>query len=49
MSTPKAHVVRAQRALAIGKSVLFVEGKDDLAVYSKWLDMIDPASNSGTG
>ena len=28
--------------MATGKSVLFVEGKDDAAVYAKWLAKLDP-------
>jgi hypothetical protein len=42
VSTPKSHLVRATKALATGKWVLFVEGKDDEAVYAKWLAKIDP-------
>jgi hypothetical protein len=42
VSTPKGHLVRATTALAAGKRVLLVEGKDDEAVYAKWLAKIDP-------
>jgi hypothetical protein len=41
VSAPKSHLVRATNALAVGKRVLFVEGKDDEAVYAKWLATID--------
>jgi hypothetical protein len=42
VNTPKTHIVRGTNALAAGKRVLFVEGKDDDAVYAKWLAKIDP-------
>jgi hypothetical protein len=42
VSTPKSHIARATKALGVGKRVLFVEGKDDEAVYAKWPVKIDP-------
>ena len=42
MSGSKTHILRAQTVLAAGKRVLFVEGKDDAAVYAKWLAKMDP-------
>jgi len=42
MTQAKAHIASAKKSLGIQKRVLFVEGKDDVAVYSKWLSQIDP-------
>jgi hypothetical protein len=46
MSRSKAHIVRARSFLTVGKSVLFVEGKDDEAAYAKWLAKLDPLFGS---
>jgi hypothetical protein len=37
-----AHVKKAENILGLGKRVLFVEGPDDEAIYTKWLEKIDP-------
>ncbi|HEV3384771.1 MAG TPA: hypothetical protein VG097_08140 [Gemmata sp.] len=49
MSRPKFHIARAQTILAASKRVLFVEGKDDEAVYAKWLFKIDPLFGNRLG
>lgn len=41
MSDP-TYVTKAKQALGLGKRVLFVEGIDDEAVYTKWLEKLDP-------
>ncbi|MCY2994429.1 MAG: hypothetical protein NTY19_42160 [Planctomycetota bacterium] len=41
MSDP-TYVTKAKQALSLGKKILFLEGIDDEAVYTKWLEKLDP-------